>query len=61
MEKAIILQAGTDLSRTQKDKMLAQGVGEYLTEIIKDDMIFGFSSGRNHVRNTRRADKLCGR
>ena len=45
LEKAIIVQAGTDLSRTQKDKMLAQGVGEYLTEIIKDDMIFGFSWG----------------
>lgn len=45
LKKAIIVPAAPDLNRTQKDKLLANGVGEYLTEILVDDMIIGFSWG----------------
>lgn len=45
LKKAIIVPAAPDLNRTQKDKLLASSVGEYLTEILANDMIIGFSWG----------------
>ncbi|MGM0214563.1 sugar-binding transcriptional regulator [Enterococcus sp. AZ109] len=45
LKKAVIVPAASDLNRTQKDKLLANGVGEYLGEILADDMIIGFSWG----------------
>ncbi len=45
LKKAIIVPAASDLNRTQKDKLLANGVGEYLGETLADDMIIGFSWG----------------
>ncbi|GCF94264.1 Cro/Cl family transcriptional regulator [Enterococcus florum] len=45
LEKAIIVQAAPEMNRTQKDKLLASGVGDYLAEILEDEMIIGFSWG----------------
>lgn len=45
LKKAIIVPAANDLSRSQKDLLLADGVDSYLKEIIADNMIIGFSWG----------------
>lgn len=45
LEKAIIIPTASELSRSQKDRLLAAGVDSYLKEKIKNNMILGFSWG----------------
>lgn len=45
IKKAIIVPAAPDLSREQKDLLLANNLGEYLQSILDDNMNIGFSWG----------------
>lgn len=45
LKKVIIVSAANELSKIQKNLLLAEGLDNYLKEILQDDMIIGFSWG----------------
>lgn len=45
IRKAIVVPVAPDLSREQKDLLLASNLGDYLKEILHNDMNIGFSWG----------------
>ena len=58
LQKAIVIPVATDMKRPQKDTLLAQALGKYLTEIIINGMVIGFSWGETMAAVSREIPEL---